>query len=716
MLEKQVVMGFWEGLLNLKNLPFNEIFNEVLFGAWTLIGIKAPPFLLICVILSLLLGLIPLISLGVKTGKIRRSIEKLNREIPKIPKKELPGRQLTASEFDEVSQLFEESIVSNSWHEFNETVVRNDEGKIFNTIQAEEFFCLDKIVSTKLNLALYSSIPSLATSFGLVLTFVAILLGLSKIVISDTGQVDGIAELVSSLSGKFVSSIAALFFALIYTFCQKWWLGNLNSKILRLNSYLNSFFPRQAAESYLKQIQISSNSIDCEIRNLSGDFVSRFSQGFQESAGPVLNKISEVLEGIDGSMKKMNALLERSEKDKAGDMGEMLDSIAQKFQSNLSGSARGEFDRLSDSLDSVSKILEASSTKNDVMINAVAEMVAKMESTSSSHADRSADQLKQNSDQIAKLITQLSEMSQSSASSFAEEMSNTLSKIKATGEIQLQNAREQSESMKDAMRVSFSELSNSLSITVRDLFNGFGISINSIVEDLKQKGESLTEKLDKQGRDVELGYETKVSNVDEKLAILLSGFEATQEQVKEFVRISKSNNDMGISGLREAQSLLDKSAQGFEEMINKSSSVMENFRGFANMVQSASTALEISIKEVISVEKATNSRMLEARRQEDALSSSVKEYTTALESSKHVLATYKQVLSEVDGGLSGLLSEISTGLESYGNAVSRNLSASIREWDNAFSSGYDKLNRSVEELKSSVDDLVEINNTKEIQG
>lgn len=67
----------------------------------------------------------------------------------------------------------------------------------------------------------------IVTGFGLLITFVAILVALRDVNIDKNNEVQGLPNLIGGLSGKFVSSIAALLAATVYALIEK---PNLNLK------------------------------------------------------------------------------------------------------------------------------------------------------------------------------------------------------------------------------------------------------------------------------------------------------------------------------------------------------------------------------------------------------------------------------------------------------------------------------------------------------
>jgi hypothetical protein len=66
----------------------------------------------------------------------------------------------------------------------------------------------------------FDSIPAIVTSLGLFMTFVAILVGLMPVGVTGS-KVHGLEGLIGGLSGKFVTSIAALLSASVFAMFEK---------------------------------------------------------------------------------------------------------------------------------------------------------------------------------------------------------------------------------------------------------------------------------------------------------------------------------------------------------------------------------------------------------------------------------------------------------------------------------------------------------------
>jgi hypothetical protein len=112
---------------------------------------------------------------------------------------------------------------------------------------AAEFFSFEACMAQYLNVGFYRQLPSFLTGIGLLFTFLAILIGLSKLH-ANGSQIEGIQGLINGLSGKFVTSVAGLACANAFSILETsvWYrLGNQHRLCLSL---LDEVFPQRIVD------------------------------------------------------------------------------------------------------------------------------------------------------------------------------------------------------------------------------------------------------------------------------------------------------------------------------------------------------------------------------------------------------------------------------------------------------------------------------------
>jgi hypothetical protein len=170
-----------------------------------------------------------------------------------------PRDARTALDFDRLTRLDtsmrESDALRRPWIQLRKTLLIEHvswfkEPRIFSTRRAEEFFTPEAVLSPSLDLGYFAQVPSLLTGFGLLMTFVAICLGLSRLH-ADGTTISGIQGLVNGLAGKFLTSIVALVCANVFVLLERPAVGRLLARHREFVALLDESFPRRTPEDLL---------------------------------------------------------------------------------------------------------------------------------------------------------------------------------------------------------------------------------------------------------------------------------------------------------------------------------------------------------------------------------------------------------------------------------------------------------------------------------
>jgi hypothetical protein len=148
-----------------------------------------------------------------------------------------------------------EPLLEQAWFHYRKTFVIERtawfiEPRVFTTRSASEFFTQD-VLAARLNLPFYHQLPSLITGLGLLFTFLAILIGLSKLH-ADGSQIVGIQGLINGLAGKFLTSIIGLICANLFVLIEKSLFHRFTIIQQRFLTILDELFPRKTMEQMLE--------------------------------------------------------------------------------------------------------------------------------------------------------------------------------------------------------------------------------------------------------------------------------------------------------------------------------------------------------------------------------------------------------------------------------------------------------------------------------
>ncbi|MGD9727211.1 MAG: hypothetical protein AB7G68_10490 [Nitrospiraceae bacterium] len=156
-----------------------------------------------------------------------------------------------------------EPLLEQAWFHYRKTFVIERtawfiEPRVFSTRAASEFFTQD-ILAARLNVPFYHQLPSLITGLGLLFTFLAILIGLSKLH-ADGSQIVGIQGLINGLAGKFLTSIIGLICANLFVLIEKSLFHRFTLTQQRFLTLLDELFPRKTMEQMLENFNPAGQS------------------------------------------------------------------------------------------------------------------------------------------------------------------------------------------------------------------------------------------------------------------------------------------------------------------------------------------------------------------------------------------------------------------------------------------------------------------------
>jgi hypothetical protein len=130
---------------------------------------------------------------------------------------------LPQTAYEAVGRLFQSTPLGSLWDGFDaQLVVRRDargDDRYWTSASAETVFNEGSVLEPRLNRNFCTAIPGIVTGFGLLCTFAAILFALLGVHLVDN-RFAGLDKLVSGLSGKFLTSLAALLAATLLLLCE----------------------------------------------------------------------------------------------------------------------------------------------------------------------------------------------------------------------------------------------------------------------------------------------------------------------------------------------------------------------------------------------------------------------------------------------------------------------------------------------------------------
>lgn len=304
---------------------------DLLRAHWNIWGLDAPKFAWLASIGLLVIPLCVLISLFRKIRRQSGILSDAANRIDRLRSRTFPGARtspndssangLATDAFASLSKILGSSpAFSHAWNDYASAVVarpaKAGQEEFWACQSAESSFTEAALWGAELNRPFYNSLPGVVTSVGLLFTFLAILVALLDVRINtQTNQIEGLPLLIEGLSGKFVSSIAALLAATIFLLAEKRLAHRLSRARLRLIASIDALMPRlssvrvladlqrnigamadwaaTAGKSSSEQIEVSKNQVKA-----STAVLRQFMVQMNETAGSSITHMAVTLTGV----------------------------------------------------------------------------------------------------------------------------------------------------------------------------------------------------------------------------------------------------------------------------------------------------------------------------------------------------------------------------------------------------------------------------------
>lgn len=192
----------------------------------------------------------------------------------------------------------EEPSLRRAWIQYRKTVLIEHvawfkEPRVFSTRRAEEFFTPDAVLRG-VDLGFFAQVPSLITGLGLLLTFVAISIGLGRLH-ADGAAIAGIPGLINGLAGKFLTSIVGLACANAFLLLERPAVRRLHARHAEFLELLDEAFPRRTIEDLLDELRRGEGR-GREVR----DALAGVIEALEANQTRIQSQISALVEGLGG--------------------------------------------------------------------------------------------------------------------------------------------------------------------------------------------------------------------------------------------------------------------------------------------------------------------------------------------------------------------------------------------------------------------------------
>ena len=259
----------------------------LLKAQWELLGLRAPAFSWV-VSVGLLAYCIWVYLKHRREFRYRaRVIYSAERKL-----KSLRGRDVTSAGYG-ISRQFYDSMVEifnglpllrAQWQGVLSSIIRrsdkNGEDRFWISEEIGNFFNATSMIDNQA----YKTAPTIITGVGLLATFLAILVALLDVKLSNN-KVQGLDLLVQGLSGKFLSSVVALGCATLLVYAEKGVMHPVRAAITSLTITLSGLLPRLVPTQILSDLHREIAEQSSAFKTFNADLTSKLKQGFGRAWG-----------------------------------------------------------------------------------------------------------------------------------------------------------------------------------------------------------------------------------------------------------------------------------------------------------------------------------------------------------------------------------------------------------------------------------------------
>jgi hypothetical protein len=248
----------------------------------------------------------------------RQQVSKDWLVIPALAKKQarLDVSSETRRDLDDLHTLDRavrsEQDFTRDWFSYRKTLAVEQsawflEPTVHSQRSASEFFSFESLCAAHLNVRFYRQLPAFMTGMGLMFTFLAILIGLSKLH-ANGSEIDGIQGLINGLSGKFVTSIVGLACANAFTLLEHSFWHRLDNRHRECISLLDEMFPQRATDQHSQGVPSPNGSPAPIVTPIRNDTAHQLVEVVQQRLGSTVAALNTAVQAITALQSKHTAM------------------------------------------------------------------------------------------------------------------------------------------------------------------------------------------------------------------------------------------------------------------------------------------------------------------------------------------------------------------------------------------------------------------------
>ncbi|UTT60360.1 anti-phage ZorAB system protein ZorA [Cellulosimicrobium cellulans] len=267
--------------------------------------------------------------------------------------------------------------VADAWREFDETLVSvADERKVWNTVEAEQFFNAARFAPRLLHNRFLDAAPAALTTLGLLGTFLGLTVGLRGLDLggdSDT-LTTGIQTLVAGAGVGFTASLWGVGTSLLVNVLTKYWERRAVRRIERLQSRIDALFTLRSPEQSLIDIARSTHESQAALSELHQKIGDRLQEALVGVAEQTRDAVTQSMENALAPV--MQDLASKA----ANQSAEVFEKVSEQLTSSFHAIGTSLADGLTQSSESMRSTLEYMAEKLAQQADQYREQMAELQS------------------------------------------------------------------------------------------------------------------------------------------------------------------------------------------------------------------------------------------------------------------------------------------------------------------------------------------------
>jgi len=548
------------------------------------------------------------------------------------------------------------------------------------TEKPRELLPYEIVIGKNFNAAFFSAIPGLLTGAGLTLTFVAILLALYGVHYDKTNTVDpisGIDTLINGLSGKFLSSIVALFLSIVFTLFEKSRVRSLRNRYEHMIVVVSEAIPYLSQSRVLLDIQRFAAKQTVSVSHISSEVVDRLVGAFNAEVVPAL------AEGMSsGVAEKMQSEF-RPTMQQMNDTLEGLKSAIVRLESQKQESVTGEIRALMLSLE-------------ESLVGALSKMGADFHNALTGAASQEFGNVQGTLEATRQMLSDMNAQFLAMQTAF----STIIEKAEQSTSDQMKTGREQTEAL--------TALMNGLMVRMQESadqnLGNVRTQLTMVVSDLAEKVGSLSQDMMAAADKVAKQAQTSANQVLDQTG---EWSEATAKRLEGLLtNMEARSKDFQTAG----QSLL--AARDFlGDVIAQNAGALDRMADASRQVQAYSTGLAGQSDALKGISELQSKVTQQLRDASGTLRASSEQNEKLLAEYRRTFDGYKSVIDDLDQSLSKILGSIQAGLRDYNQSIENNFKEIVKISNPMISEAASLLHTQIAELSGQLEELSSVIST-----